>query len=33
MKVTILVDNTALFDRFFAAEHGFWALRYFMWVT
>ncbi|ACL17625.1 hypothetical protein [Methanosphaerula palustris] len=23
MKVTILVDNTALFDRFFIAEHGF----------
>lgn len=23
MKVTILVDNTALFDRFFTAEHGF----------
>jgi len=23
MKITILVDNTALFDRFFTAEHGF----------
>ena len=23
MKVTILVDNTALFDRMFSAEHGF----------
>ena len=23
MKVTILVDNTALFDRMFVAEHGF----------
>jgi 7,8-dihydropterin-6-yl-methyl-4-(beta-D-ribofuranosyl)aminobenzene 5'-phosphate synthase len=23
MNVTILVDNTALFDRFFTAEHGF----------
>jgi 7,8-dihydropterin-6-yl-methyl-4-(beta-D-ribofuranosyl)aminobenzene 5'-phosphate synthase len=23
MKITILVDNTALFDRFFIAEHGF----------
>jgi metal-dependent hydrolase (beta-lactamase superfamily II) len=23
MKVTILVDNTAFFDRFFIAEHGF----------
>jgi 7,8-dihydropterin-6-yl-methyl-4-(beta-D-ribofuranosyl)aminobenzene 5'-phosphate synthase len=23
MNVTILVDNTALFDRFFIAEHGF----------
>jgi 7,8-dihydropterin-6-yl-methyl-4-(beta-D-ribofuranosyl)aminobenzene 5'-phosphate synthase len=23
MKLTILVDNTALFDRFFTAEHGF----------
>ncbi len=23
MKTTILVDNTALFDRFFIAEHGF----------
>ncbi|MDP2797380.1 MAG: MBL fold metallo-hydrolase [Methanoregula sp.] len=25
MNVTILVDNTALFDRFFTAEHGFCA--------
>ena len=23
MDVTILVDNTALFDRYFIAEHGF----------
>lgn len=23
MKITILVDNTALFDRYFTAEHGF----------
>jgi len=23
MKATVLVDNTALFDRFFTAEHGF----------
>jgi len=23
MKITILVDNTALFDRMFVAEHGF----------